>query len=160
MIPSRLLYLLDGALPLGALCVLCLGLWISQSSSLNSIVVTTIRQFLPEFSLSYHTGNEQWSHGKCLHRQMEEVGEYSELYILRAVAVGHTTGSFSLGQDGKIYFCSWESRAKSAQLLNLTFECFWPTVESFFPKLFKKEKKKSHLWWYSEASMFYVSKLI
>lgn len=28
---------------------------------------------------------------KYLHRQMEEVGEYSELHVLQAVAVGQTT---------------------------------------------------------------------
>lgn len=54
---------------------------------------------------------------RCLRRQMEEAGEYSELYVLRAVAIGQTTGSYGLGQDGKkIYCCSSESRAKSAQV--------------------------------------------
>ncbi|KAM6229381.1 LOW QUALITY PROTEIN: nuclear pore membrane glycoprotein 210-like [Spheniscus humboldti] len=103
LIPSHFLDILDGILPLGALCVLYLGLWISQSSSLNSTVVTTC--LLNSSCLSSLLVIVQEMKGevmvRCLRRQVEEVGEYSELYVLRAVAIGQTTVAMAWDKMGR-----------------------------------------------------------
>uniref|UniRef100_A0A8B9IA61 Nucleoporin 210 like n=1 Tax=Anser brachyrhynchus TaxID=132585 RepID=A0A8B9IA61_9AVES len=72
LMPSRLLYLLCGVLKNLDIIVVTL-------SSCPSSLLVIIQEMQSEVML------------KCLHRQMEEVGEYSELHVLQAVAAGQTT---------------------------------------------------------------------